>query len=135
MPSTWSIHLIRCVLSAARKADTKTFCCLVRGYANPVLFHKVISGVKLAGKLEIPENTSFVNAVIYACAKGGGFNGDEKSFQANEDKSCQRDSTTSFVMIDAYRKEGMNNKVYDLEQENQMMTADVSTIMTKQMLH
>ncbi|KAK4383309.1 hypothetical protein Sango_2789600, partial [Sesamum angolense] len=57
------------------KADTKTFCCLIRGYANAGLFHKVISNVQLAGRLEIPENT----------------------------------------------KEGMSDKVYDLEQEMQMM--------------
>ncbi|KAK4380163.1 hypothetical protein RND71_002025 [Anisodus tanguticus] len=49
------------------KADTKTFCCLVRGYANAGLFHKVINTVQLAGKLEIPENTSLFNSVIYAC--------------------------------------------------------------------
>ncbi|CAI9756357.1 unnamed protein product [Fraxinus pennsylvanica] len=53
----------------AMKADTKTFYCLIRGYSNAGLFHKVINNVKLAGKLEIHENTSFFNAVIYACAK------------------------------------------------------------------
>ncbi|KAG5559769.1 hypothetical protein RHGRI_003157 [Rhododendron griersonianum] len=51
------------------KADTKTFCCLVRGYGNAPVFHKIISTVQLAGKLEIPENTTFCNAVIFACAK------------------------------------------------------------------
>ncbi|KAL2464497.1 Pentatricopeptide repeat-containing protein [Forsythia ovata] len=108
------------------KADTKTFCCLIRGYANAGLFHKVISSVKLAGKLEIPENTSFFNAVIYACAKAEDLMEMERVFKRMKDKSCQPDSTTYSAMIDAYRKEGMNDKVYDLEQENQMMTADVS---------
>ncbi|GAA0156761.1 hypothetical protein LIER_14173 [Lithospermum erythrorhizon] len=53
------------------KIDNRTFCCLIRGYANAGLFHKVQSSVQLAAKLEIPENSLFYNAVIYASAKAG----------------------------------------------------------------
>lgn len=101
------------------KADTKTFCCLIKGYANAGLFHKVISMVQLAGKLEIPENTSFYNAVIYACARAEDLMEMERVFKRMKDKQCQPDSVTYSLMVDAYKKEGMNDKVYDLEQEKQ----------------
>ncbi|KAL6952974.1 hypothetical protein U1Q18_041382 [Sarracenia purpurea var. burkii] len=103
------------------KADTKTFCCLVKGYANAGLFHKVISTVQLAGKLEIPENTSFYNAVIFSCAKAEDLMEMERVFNRMKDKKCQPDSATYSMMADAYKKEGMSDKVYDLEQEKQMM--------------
>ncbi|XP_073134317.1 pentatricopeptide repeat-containing protein At3g06430, chloroplastic [Henckelia pumila] len=103
------------------KADTKTFCCLIRGYANAGLFHKVISSVQLAGRLEIPENTSFFNAVIYACSKAQDLMEMERVFKRMKDKLCQPDSMTYSMMIDAYRKEGMSDKVYDLEQKKQQM--------------
>lgn len=99
------------------KTDTKTFCCLIRGYANAGLFHKVISTVQLAGKLEIPENLSFYNAVIYACAKAEDIMEMERVFKRMKDKQCQPDSITYNTMIDAYRKEGMTDKIYELEQE------------------
>ncbi|KAL3829303.1 hypothetical protein ACJIZ3_018105 [Penstemon smallii] len=108
------------------KADTKTFCCLIRGYANAGLFHKVISSVQLAGRLEVPENTSFFNAVIYACSKAGDLIEMERVFKRMKSKLCQPDSATYSVMMDAYRKEGMSDKVYDLEQEMQMMYDEVS---------
>ncbi|KAK4433832.1 Pentatricopeptide repeat-containing protein, chloroplastic [Sesamum alatum] len=104
------------------KADTKTFCCLIRGYANAGVFHKVISSVQLAGRLEIAENTSFFNAVIYACSRAEDLMEMERVFKRMKDKLCQPDCTTYSIMIDAYRKEGMSDKVYDLEQEMQMMT-------------
>ncbi|KAL5564645.1 hypothetical protein UlMin_027809 [Ulmus minor] len=100
------------------RADTKTFCCLINGYANAGLFHKVISTVQLAGKFEIPENTSFYNAVISACAKADDLLEMERVFQRMKDKQCLPNSTTYSVMIEAYRKEGMNDKIYYLEQEN-----------------
>lgn len=103
------------------KADTKTFCCLIRGYANAGLFHKVISMVELAGKLEIPENTSFHNAVIYACAKADDLMEMERVYNRMKDKQCRADETTFSMMVEAYRKEGMNDKVYDLEQEKELM--------------
>ena len=106
------------------RADTKTFCCLIRGYANAGLFHKVVSSVQLAGKLEIPENTSFYNAVISACAKAEDLIEMEKVFNRMKDKQCQPDSTTYSIMVEAYKKEGMNDKIYDLEQERRRMVDD-----------
>jgi pentatricopeptide repeat protein len=106
------------------RADTKTFCCLINGYANAGLFHKVISSVQLAGKFEIPENTSFYNAVISACAKAKDLMEMERVFKRMKDKQCQPNSTTYSIMVEAYEKEGMNDKIYDLEQEKQEMMAD-----------
>ncbi|KAL7154401.1 hypothetical protein ABFS83_03G000200 [Erythranthe nasuta] len=68
------------------KADTKTLCCLIRGFANAGLFHKVISMVKLGGRLEIPENTSFSNAVIYACSRADDLIEMERVFKRMKDK-------------------------------------------------
>ncbi|KAM5568554.1 pentatricopeptide repeat-containing protein [Rosa sericea] len=99
------------------KADTKTFCCLIRGYANAGLFHKVISSVQLAGKFEIPENTTFYNAVISACAKADDLMEMERVFNRMKEKQVSPDSSTYAVMVEAYRKEGMNDKIYYLEQE------------------
>lgn len=101
------------------KADTKTFCCLINGYANAGLFHKVVSCVQLAGKFEIPENTSFYNAVIAACAKAEDLMEMERVFKRMKDKHCVPNSTTYSIMVEAYRKEGMNDKIYYLEQETQ----------------
>ncbi|KAL6970165.1 hypothetical protein U1Q18_029869 [Sarracenia purpurea var. burkii] len=42
---------------------------VLSGYGKAGIFHKVISTAQLAGELEIAENTSFDNAVIFACAK------------------------------------------------------------------
>ncbi|XP_047950328.1 pentatricopeptide repeat-containing protein At3g06430, chloroplastic [Salvia hispanica] len=109
------------------KADTKTFCCLIRGYANAGLFHKVISSVQLAGRLEIPENTSFFNAVLHACTKAQDLMEMERVFKRMKDKLCRPDSTTYSIMMEAYRKEGMSDKVYDLEQEMQGMIAKTSS--------
>ncbi|CAH9129576.1 unnamed protein product [Cuscuta epithymum] len=106
------------------KTDTKTFCCLIRGYANAGLFHKVISTVQLAGKLEIPENTSFFNALIYACAKADDIMEMERVFQRMKEKQWKPDSLTYSVMIDTYRKEGMTDKAYELEQETKMVADD-----------
>ncbi|KAL3641860.1 hypothetical protein CASFOL_012675 [Castilleja foliolosa] len=102
------------------KADTKTFCCLIRGYANAGLFHKVIGCVQLAGRLEVPENTSFFNAVIYACARADDLMEMERVFKRMKDKMCRPDGTTYLIMMDAYRKVGMSDKVYDLEKEMEM---------------
>ncbi|KAJ0540271.1 putative tetratricopeptide-like helical domain superfamily [Helianthus annuus] len=105
------------------RADTKTLCCLIRGYANAGLFHKVISMVELAGKLGIPENTSFHNAVLYACAKADDLMEMERVYRRMKDKQqCRADATTFAIMIEAYKKEGMNDKVFDLEQEQEQET-------------
>ncbi|KAG4929459.1 hypothetical protein AAZX31_17G038300 [Glycine max] len=106
------------------KADTKTLCCLINGYANAGLFHKVISSVRLAGKLEIPENITFYNAVLSACAKAEDLMEMERVFKRMKDSQCQPDDTTYTIMIEAYRKEGMNDKIYYLEQEKQTMMTD-----------
>lgn len=112
--------------SEGMKADTKTFCCLIRGYANAGLFHKVISCVQLAGKFEIPENTSFYNAVISACANAEDLMEMERVFNRMKDKQCQPDATTYSLMVEAYRKEGMRDKIYTLEQEVEKMVGNVS---------
>ncbi|GAA0163447.1 hypothetical protein LIER_19310 [Lithospermum erythrorhizon] len=105
------------------KVDNRTFCCLIRGYANAGLFHKVVSSVQLAGKLEIQENTHFYNAVIYACAKAEDLMEMDRVFIRMKDKHCQPDSVTYELMVEAYRKEGMNDRVYDLEQEKNTAVA------------
>ncbi|OWM63251.1 pentatricopeptide repeat-containing protein At3g06430, chloroplastic [Punica granatum] len=99
------------------RADTKTFCCLINGFANAGLFHKVVSMVQLARKFEIPENTSFFNSVISACAKAEDLIEMERVFKRMKEKETAPNFTTYSMMIEAYRKEGMNDKVYDLEQE------------------
>ncbi|XP_014506945.1 pentatricopeptide repeat-containing protein At3g06430, chloroplastic [Vigna radiata var. radiata] len=106
------------------KADTKTFCCLINGYANAGHFHKVISSVQLAGKFEIPENVAFYNAVLSACAKADDLMEMERVFKRMKDNQCQPDETTYMIMIEAYRKDGMNDKIYYLEQEKQTMITD-----------
>uniref|UniRef100_A0A7N0UNI2 Pentatricopeptide repeat-containing protein n=1 Tax=Kalanchoe fedtschenkoi TaxID=63787 RepID=A0A7N0UNI2_KALFE len=108
------------------KADTKTFCCLIRGYANAGLFHKVVGSVQLAGKLEIPENTSFYNEVIAACAKADDLLEMERVYKRMKDKLIRTDSTTFSTMVEAYRKVGMTDKIFDLEQEQKIMVADDS---------
>ncbi|XP_047332979.1 pentatricopeptide repeat-containing protein At3g06430, chloroplastic [Impatiens glandulifera] len=103
--------------SEGMKADTKTFCCLIKGYANGGLFHKVINCVELAGRMEIVENVTFYNAIIYACAKAGDLVEMERVFMRMKEKGCNPDSMTFSMMMDAYGKEGMNDRVFDLEQE------------------
>ncbi|KAH1232502.1 hypothetical protein GLYMA_09G082100v4 [Glycine max] len=106
------------------KADTKTFCFLINGYANAGIFHKVISSVSLAEKLQIRVNTSFYNAIISACAKDDALTEMERFFKHMKEKECHPDNTTYSVMIEAYRKEGMNDKIHYLEQEKRMMMSD-----------
>lgn len=108
--------------SEGMKADTKTFCCLINGYANAGLFHKVISSVQLAAKFEIPENTSFYNAVISACAKADDLIEMERVYTRMKERQCVCDSRTFEIMVEAYEKEGMNDKIYYLEQERQTVT-------------
>ncbi|KAJ1403024.1 Tetratricopeptide-like helical domain superfamily [Sesbania bispinosa] len=110
--------------SEGMKADTKTFCCLINGFANAGLFHKVISSVRLAEKLEIPENTAFYNAILSACAKAEDLMEMERVFKRMKDNQCQPDDTTYLIMVEAYRKEGMNDKIYYLEQEKETWITD-----------
>lgn len=85
-------------------ADTKTFCCLINGYANAGLFHKVVGTFQLAGKFEIPENFSFYNSVISACVKAKDLMEMERVFKRMKDKQCQPNSATYSIMVKAYRK-------------------------------
>ncbi|PHT33145.1 Pentatricopeptide repeat-containing protein, chloroplastic [Capsicum baccatum] len=85
------------------KSDTKTFCCLIREDMQMLAFS--------------------LSSVIYACAKADDLIEMERVFKRMKEKRCQPDDTTYSVMIEAYRKEGMTDKIYDLEQEKQMMSA------------
>lgn len=114
--------------SEGMKADTKTFCCLINGFANASLFHKVISTVQLAAKLEIPENTAFYNAVLSACAKAEDLMEMERVFKRMKDNQCHPDDTTYSTMIEAYKKEGMNDKIYYLEQEKQTLISNEKNV-------
>ncbi|XXG74090.1 hypothetical protein AAC387_Pa07g2899 [Persea americana] len=96
------------------KADTKTFCCLIKGYSEAGLYHKVVSSVQIAEKLEISANTSFYNAVISACAKANDLMEMERVFNHMKNKKCEPDSTTYSIMIEAFHKEGMTDKIYEL---------------------
>ncbi|KAL0927354.1 hypothetical protein M5K25_001517 [Dendrobium thyrsiflorum] len=99
------------------KADTNTFRYLITGYGNSGLFHKVVSSIKLAERFEIPHNTSFYNAVIYACSKAGDLTEMERVFKCMKERHYMPDSTTYSILVETYRKEGMNDKIYNLEQE------------------
>lgn len=103
------------------KAGTNTFCFLIQGYANAGLFHKVISSVQLAAKFEIPMDTLFYNAIISACAKADDLMEMERVFKQMKEKQCQPDLETFAIMVEAYGKEGMNDKIYDLEQEKEQL--------------
>ncbi|XP_039117922.1 pentatricopeptide repeat-containing protein At3g06430, chloroplastic-like [Dioscorea cayenensis subsp. rotundata] len=104
------------------KADTKTFCCLINGYSNAGLFHKVVSSIQLAERLEVPANVSFYNAVISACAKAGDLMEMERVFRRMKDRHFIPDSMTYSILVNAYQKEGMNDKIFDLEQEQQKLS-------------
>lgn len=99
------------------KVDTKTFICLIKGFSNAGVFHKVVSSIKLAEKLEVPTNTLFYNAVISACAEAGDLLEMERVFNHMKVKHHTPDSGTYYTMTEAYGKEGMTDKIYDLEQE------------------
>ncbi|KAJ0980003.1 hypothetical protein J5N97_015477 [Dioscorea zingiberensis] len=101
------------------RADTKTFCCLINGYSSAGLFHRVVSSIQLAERLEVPANVSFYNAVISACAKAGDLLEMDRVFKRMKDRHFTPDSMTYSILIDAYQKEGMNDKIFDLEQEKQ----------------
>lgn len=101
----------------AMKADTKTFCCLIKGFSNAGMFHKVVSIIQFAEKLEVPASTTFYNAVISACAKAGDLLEMERVFTRMKDKHFAPDVMTYSILADAYGKEGMTDKIYDLEQE------------------
>ncbi|XP_031486748.1 pentatricopeptide repeat-containing protein At3g06430, chloroplastic [Nymphaea colorata] len=99
------------------KADTKTFCCLINGYSSAGLFHKVVSSILLAERLDVVMTTLFFNSVISACAKAKDLMEMERVYQRMKKKQCRPDDATYSIMIQAYQEEGMYDKIYDLDQE------------------
>lgn len=111
-------HTFNQMRSEGMKPDTKTFCCLINGFCNACLFHKVVGMVKLAERLDVPANTSFHNAVLAACAKADDLMEMERVFRHMKHMQCAPDATTYSILVEAYQKEGMTDKIYDLQQEN-----------------
>ncbi|KAK3124264.1 hypothetical protein QOZ80_7BG0584120 [Eleusine coracana subsp. coracana] len=111
-------HTFNQMRSEGMKPDTKTFCCLINGFSKAGLFHKVVGMVKLAERLEVPANTSFHNAVLDACAKADDLMEMERVFMYMKHKQCTPDAETYSILVVAYRKEGMTDKIYALHQEN-----------------
>ncbi|KAL6880306.1 hypothetical protein ACP4OV_011871 [Aristida adscensionis] len=111
-------HTFNQMRSEGMKPDTKTFCCLINGFSKAGLFHKVVGMVKLSERLDVPANTAFHNAVIGACAKAGDLVEMERVFNYMKHKQCAPDAMTYSILVEAYRKEGMTDKIYALHQEN-----------------
>ncbi|CAL5034390.1 unnamed protein product [Urochloa decumbens] len=111
-------HTFNQMRSEGMKPDTKTFCCLINGFSKAGLFHKVVGMVKLAERLDVPANTSFHNAILEACAKADDLVEMERVFMHMKHKQCDPDAMTYSILVEAYRKEGMTDKIYTLHQEN-----------------
>jgi pentatricopeptide repeat protein len=73
--------------------------------------------VQLAERLDVPANTSFHNAILEACAKADDLMEMERVFIHMKQK-CDPDAMTYSILVEAYRKEGMTDKIYALHQEN-----------------
>ncbi|KAL5206643.1 hypothetical protein ABZP36_034852 [Zizania latifolia] len=87
-------HTFNQMRTKGMKPDTKTFCCLINGFSNAGLFHKVVSMVKLAERLDVPMNTSFHNAVLAACVKAEDLMEMERVFRHMKHLQCVPDATT-----------------------------------------
>ncbi|CAN6209160.1 unnamed protein product [Urochloa humidicola] len=111
-------HTFNQMRSEGMKPDTKTFCCLINGFSKAGLFHKVVGMVKLAERLDVPSNTSFHNAILEACAKADDLVEMERVFMHMKHKQCDPDTMTYSILVQAYRREGMTDKIYALHQEN-----------------
>ena len=111
-------HTFNQMRSEGMKPDTKTFCCLINGFSKAGFFHKVVGMVKLAEKLGVPTDTSFHNAILGACAKADDLMEMERVFMHMKHKQCDPDAMTYSILVEAYRKEGMTDKIYALHQEN-----------------
>ncbi|KAJ3681310.1 hypothetical protein LUZ60_015799 [Juncus effusus] len=98
------------------RPDMKTFCCLINGYSNAGLFHKVVTTVKFAEKSQMRANTSFHNAVLRACVKAGDLVEMERVFMHMKESACEPNSDTMNILTEAFRKEGLNDKIFELEQ-------------------
>ncbi|CAN0902883.1 Pentatricopeptide repeat-containing protein At3g06430, chloroplastic [Linum grandiflorum] len=99
------------------KPDGKTFSCLVNGYADAGMFDEVASTVEMAERIDFVKDTSFYNAVISAWAKAEKLMEMEMAYEGMKEEKCEANSATYSVMIEAYRKVGMNDKVKYMEQE------------------
>ncbi|KAF2938920.1 hypothetical protein DAI22_03g153500 [Oryza sativa Japonica Group] len=111
-------HTFNQMRAEGMKPDTKTFCCLINGFGNAGLFHKVVGMVKLAERLGVPMDTTFHNAVLMACVKAEDLMEMERVFMRMKQIQCIPDATTYSILVGAYRKEGMTDKIYVLQQEN-----------------
>ena len=99
------------------KPDTKTFCGLIEGYSKAGMFHKVVDVVQIAGRAEVPTTTTFFNAVMAACARAGDLVEMERVFKRMKEAGKHSDNDTYSILIEAYAKEGMTDRIYELEQE------------------
>ncbi|CAD6221649.1 unnamed protein product [Miscanthus lutarioriparius] len=111
-------HTFNQMRSEGMKPDTKTFCCLINGFSKAGQFHKVVGMVKLAERLDVPANTSFYNAILGACARADDLMEMERVFRHMKHTQCDPDAVTYSILVEAYRKEGMTDKIYALHQEN-----------------
>ena len=111
-------HTFNQMRSEGMKPDTKTFCCLINGFSKAGQFHKVVGMVKLAERLDVPANTSFHNAILGACARADDLMEMERVFRHMKHTQCEPDAVTYSILVEAYRKEGMTDKIYALHQEN-----------------
>ncbi|KAG2481611.1 pentatricopeptide repeat-containing protein At3g06430, chloroplastic-like [Panicum virgatum] len=111
-------HTFNQMRSEGMKPDTKTFCCLINGFSKAGFFHKVVGMDKLAERLGVPTDTSFHNAILGACAKADDLMEMERVFMHMKHKQCDPDAMTYSILVEAYRKEGMTDKIYALHQEN-----------------
>lgn len=111
-------HAFNQMRSEGMRPDTKTFCCLIDGFSRAGQFHKVVGMVKLAERLDVPVNTPFHNAVLGACARADDLVEMERVFRHMKHTQCEPDASTYSILVEAYRKEGMTDKIYALHQEN-----------------
>ena len=111
-------HTFNQMRSEGMKPDTKTFCCLINGFSKAGFFHKVVGMDKLAERLGVPTDTSFHNAILGKCAKADDLMEMERVFMHMKHKQCDPDAMTYSILVEAYRKEGMTDKIYALHQEN-----------------
>ncbi|KAG2570131.1 hypothetical protein PVAP13_7KG047045 [Panicum virgatum] len=109
-------HTFNQMRSEGMKPDTKTFCCLINGFSKAGFFHKVVGMDKLAERLGVPTDTSFHNAILGACAKADDLMEMERVFMHMKHKQCDPDAMTYSILVEAYRKEGMTDKIYALHQ-------------------
>nr|KYP47414.1 hypothetical protein KK1_030944 [Cajanus cajan] len=109
--------------------DIFTYSTLIKALVEALQFEMVELLYDEMAKRSIMPNTLTQNIVvsgyvISACAKEDALMEMERFFNRMKEKECQPDNTTYSVMIEAYRKESMNDKIHYLEQEKQTMISD-----------